>query len=345
MIDPHVHLRDFDAKDKETILHGLAVAAEAGFDRVFDMPNTSPAVTDEETLSRRLALAEAAEEKTGVKYHTYFGLTSDERQLENAVRLYFEYYPRVIGLKLFAGQSTGNMGIIARIDQDKVLRVLSENGYRGVLAVHAEKESLMHKELYIPGCFETHSDARPAEAEAESIRDIAESALKAGFKGNLHFCHVSAKCGYEAALEAKKDLSVSLGVTPHHALFNREDAKDGSRFLKMNPPLRSEEDRRFLFEALKTGEVDFVESDHAPHLLSDKEKGMSGIPGFKGMALLLERLRREGVSEERLYALFAGNAARLFGLEEKRSPLPGFTREKLDLLGLCYPFDSYYDLY
>lgn len=343
MIDPHVHLRDFNAKDKETILHGLMVAKEAGFQSVFDMPNTNPPITSRSVLLQRLALAENAKAKVpGIAYHLYLGLTSDEEQIKEMVSLYNEFFPTVVGLKLFAGQSTGDMGIIAIDSQHKVFRTLTECGYTGVVALHAEKESEIKKELFVLGDTPSHSLARPDSAETESIKDILSISKEEGFKGHLHFCHISTKGGIEILKEAiKEGRRVTFGVTPHHALLNLDDAKDESRYLKMNPPLRCEEDRRAVFASLLDGSATNVESDHAPHLLSDKEKGASGIPGFKGMVLLLKVLRDEGVTEERLKALFGKNVQALFGLPNEEITLPDNLDEKLRVLSFAYPFDPF----
>ena len=341
MIDPHVHLRDWNQKEKESVLHGLSVAAAAGFSDVFDMPNTSPACTDRDTVLERLALGGEAAEKTGVSYHLYGGITNDEEQIRNMVSLHSELFPLVVGLKLFAGHSTGNMGIIGVESQRKVFRILAEEHYSGVLAVHAEKEELIRGELYRPGEFGTHSDARPAEAETESVRDLINLAVETGFEGTLHICHVSAAATITLVKESRDMLRITMGATPHHALLTRSDAVCHDRYLKMNPPLRTEDDRKAVFEALLDGTVDWAESDHAPHTLEDKEKGASGIPGLPGMLLLLHRLREAGADEDRLKAVFGGNAVRAFGLEERDIILPSDPYGLYLKLRDEYPFDPF----
>ncbi len=338
MIDPHVHLRDWNQSSKETIAHGLAVAASLGFTDLFDMPNTSPACTERESILKRLEDAAPASDKTGVRYHIYCGITNDEDQVKRAVEIHSELFPRVSGLKLFAGHSTGNMGIIGIESQRKVFRALK--GYRGVLAVHAEKEELIDSSRYIPGRYETHSLARPSIAETESVRDLIALAKETGFEGTLHICHVSAKETIELVRAERQNLRITMGATPHHALLTAEDAEDPGRLLKMNPPLRPEEDRAAVFQALVDGTIDWAESDHAPHTLQDKEAGASGIPGLPGMMLLLSRLGKH-CSNERLEALFGGNAMKAFGLGIESVRIPE------DPYGLYisardeYPFDPY----
>ncbi|MBR1918985.1 MAG: dihydroorotase family protein [Spirochaetales bacterium] len=327
MIDPHVHLRDWNQKEKESVEHGLAVARKAGFQRLFDMPNTNPAITSRDMALERIALAQAVIKKHfrkgGMAYSLYIGLTADEEQIREAVSCSQELFPLVCGLKLFAGQSTGNMGIVEKSEQDRIFSLLARFGYEGVVAVHCEKESLMRPELFVKGMWETHSLARPSVAEIESIRDIIDAAEKADFRGNLHIAHISTAGGIELVRSAReRGMRISCGATPHHALLSVEDAREHDRYLKMNPPLRQEEDRKAVFQGLLDGTIDWAESDHAPHTLEDKEKGASGIPGFSGMLLLLSRLRMEGADEEHLRNLFGRNVLRVFGFDDEEVTLP-----------------------
>lgn len=313
MIDPHVHLRDWKQAEKETVAHGLSVAKSCGFTHVFDMPNTNPPLTDRKTIQKRFELAEGIE---GITYHLWAGITADPKQIAEVVSVYRELYPRVVGLKMFFGQSTGNMGICDYETQLAVFRTLKELNYRGVVAIHAEKESLLQPERYIQGRFETHSLARPPEAEIESVRDAITIAERSGFEGTIHIAHVSTKGAIEEIVRARETMRVTMGVTPHHALFTVQDAADHDRYLKMNPPLRGEEDRKAVFASLLDGTATWMESDHAPHTRQQKESGASGIPGFENMLLLIEALKKAGISETRLRELTYRNAAELFGLQD-----------------------------
>lgn len=181
--------------------------------------------------------------------------------------------------------------------------------YRRTVAVHAEKESCMRPEKYVKGQFETHSDARPPEAEIESVRDILTIAYETGFQGNIHIAHISTAGAIQLVREARTHQRVTMGVTPHHALFTVEDARDHDRFLKMNPPLRSESDRKAVFDALMDGTADWIESDHAPHTLAQKQAGASGIPGLHNMLLLIHALKAAGISDSRLRDLTYTNCA------------------------------------
>ena len=338
MIDPHVHLRDWNEKEKETLVHGMESGYLAGIDTFFDMPNTNPPLTTKESVLKRIDDGIKAEEELGnrgmvVHYHLYLGLTPERRQIEEMVSLYSSLFPRVVGLKLFASHSTGNMGITDEKEERNIFQTLTDLDYRGVLAVHAEKTSLFTTDT-------SHSLSRPAKSEIESVRDMIEFATLSGFKGTLHIAHISTKGALELVLKAKKEgkIKITAGSTPHHALFNlsREN-----KYLKMNPPLRDEEDRAYIFSSLLSMDIDWIESDHAPHTLRDKENGKCGIPGFKGTLLLIDKLREKGISEENLEKLLNTNIASTFGIEKSRISILGDTREREKSIGNRYPFDPY----
>ena len=339
MTDPHVHLRDWNQSQKETVLHGMKTGALAGFDVFFDMPNTNPPVTDRETAIRRLDLASEAEkalssEGLSVHYHLYLGITPDEKQIAEMVSTYNELFPRVCGLKMFASQSTGNMGIIGKEKQLAVYRTLASLDYRGVLAVHCEKEELFKTQEV------SHFGKRPVESEVQSVLDQIDNAGKAGFKGTLHIAHISTNGALDAVRQARSRgvIRITCGATPHHVLLT---CADETAFVKMNPPLRSEPDRLAVWEGLFNGTVDWIESDHAPHTLSDKEGGACGLPGFEGMLILIRRLREAGMKEERLSELFCTNALKAFGIDEQSSDVPEITDEMIAQARESYPFSAW----
>ena len=342
MIDFHVHLRDWNQKQKETVEHGLAVAKLCGINAVADMPNCDPPLTDRETVLDRLALAAPSVKRHKVSYHVYIGLTKDPDQIRGAVNTYNELYPLVIGLKMFAGHSTGNMGITEPEDQRTVFRTLAEMNYSGVLALHCEKESLMRSDLYVQGQYETQSLARPAEAEIESIKDMIALAEETGYKGRLHICHISTREGIEEVVRAKeKGMKITCAATAHHALLTSKDACDHSRYLRMNPPLRDEENRRAVYEGLINGKIDYVESDHAPHTIEDKKKGMGGIPGFAGDLILLRALKKDNVPQQRLEELFALNCAHDFGIEAEGRIIPDRIDWRIEQAVREYPYNGF----
>ena len=336
IIDPHVHLRDWEQQEKETIAHGLETAFLCGISGLFDMPNCSPTLTNSAALHRRLEDAEAAR-RNFTRTHTaeapfyavYAGITADPAQLEEIVELHRHLFPRVIGLKLFAGRSTGPLAVTEAEGQRLVWKTLAELDYRGTVAVHCEKEQLMQPQLWDPAQPVSHSSARPPEAEAASVQDQIAFARAAGFAGNLHICHISTPAAIEqvrsfkTAGTGKVGFSLSCGATPHHLLMDSGMVPEGPEglLLKVNPPLRNAAERRTLLEALLDGTVDWVESDHAPHRPQDKYQGYaSGIPSLVAWPLLINYLQGRNISEERLKALCGGSVLDRYGLDPQMLP-------------------------
>ncbi len=184
MIDPHVHLRDWGQAGKETLRHGFSVAYRAGLDAVFEMPNTDPPLVTRDAILRRIDDADTARRGLGIQiFHgLYAGLTAVPRQIEEAVRAWKELFPRVVGLKMYAGHSTGQMGIVDTGEQALVYRTLAALGFTGVLAVHCEKESLLRPTEWDPARPVSHARARPPAAEVASVDDQKKLARTAHFQ-------------------------------------------------------------------------------------------------------------------------------------------------------------------
>ena len=339
MTDPHVHLRDWNQSSKETIVHGMLAGARACFDVFFDMPNCNPPLTERATVEKRILLGQKAEQELknqsfDVHYHVYCGITEDRSQIREMIRVYNDLFPKVCGMKMFASQSTGNMGIVDPEAQKAVYRTLAEENYRGVIAVHCEKESLFRPEE------QTHSLKRPPESEEASVRDQISFAEQAGFQGTLHIAHISTAGALEAVREARRRniIRITCGATPHHILLT---VSNESAIVKMNPPLRDEQNRKAIWDALFDGTIDWIESDHAPHTLSDKENGASGLPGFEGMLLVIRKLREAGMAEQRLTELLCTNALRAFGINEESTAVPDVTDEMIRQAHSAYPFSAW----
>lgn len=320
-IDPHVHCRDGKKEShKETVEHALKVAESVGVNAIFDMPNTNPPIISRDSVIERLDLAEKA--NSPVFYGLYMGLTANPSQIKEAMDVYREFFPSVVGFKLFAGHSVGNLAVVDEQDQNQVYKTLSDLNYRGMLAVHCEKESFMKSELWDPENPKTHSYARPPEAEVESVKDQIKHATINGFKGNLHITHISVPESVELVKEAKRKIRISCGTTPHHCLLNYNvmDSKNGILY-KMNPPLRDEESASQILQYLKNGTIPYLETDHAPHTLEEKIKDpfMSGIPNLPFIPTILDELRKKGFTKERIKEITFNAISRLFRIvfEEK----------------------------
>ncbi|MGA2762133.1 MAG: dihydroorotase [Spirochaetia bacterium] len=348
MIDPHVHLRDWSQKSKETLRHGLSVAWRAGLDAVFEMPNTDPPLTTKVAILRRIEEADAALASLRVPlFHgLYAGLTASPPQIEEAVRAWRELFPRVVGLKMYAGHSTGEMGIVEHDAQAAVYETLSKLGYTGVLAVHCEKQSLLRPGDWDPGRPASHARARPPAAEVASVDDQRELALSAGFAGTLHVCHISTPWALNVLRakhaaqpgDAGKTLRVTCGLTPHHALLDAGmmEGPDGLLLLT-NPPLRPPPMPALMLERLCDGSIDWIETDHAPHTRADKTQEFAcGIPGLPYYPRFVAALASAGVPREHIEEVTHGAICRTFGMQIEN-------RHRVGDVGLAgeYEFDPF----
>lgn len=343
MIDPHVHLRDWEQSCKETVKHGLEVAYKAGLDAVFEMPNTNPVLTSTESIKQRIELADKAIDDLGIEiFHgIYGGVTNDVEQIREMVKTHEQFFPRMVGLKMFAGNSTGNMGIIGEDSQRIVYKTLVDANYKGVLAVHCEKESLMNHDIWMPESPFTHTQARPSVAELESVKDQIKFAKEAGFKGTLHICHISVPEALEEIEKARVniDFKITCGLTPHHAVLYDEMMKEeNGLLLKMNPPLRPKESQEYMLQALLNGRIDWAETDHAPHKLDEKTdlSFASGIPGLPYYPHFIKLLKEKGMREDTVANLTHNNQASVFGID-----IPNTKREFDYGLQKEYEFDAF----
>ncbi len=315
-IDPHVHCRDGNQDYKETIAHVFKIAEQQGVTHIFDMPNTDPPVLIERDVHERFALVPETKKRN---YFLYLGLTPDEEQLEQAVAA-FDRLTRVIGFKLYAGKSVGDLAVIEEEQQKRIYKVLTDLGYEGVIAVHCEKESELKPELWNPLDPISHSFARPRKAEIESIKDQIRFVRNTGFQGTLHIVHVSCLGSVEWIESARGDLKITCGVTPHHIMWdNRQLSTPDGLLYKMNPPLRSRPDVLDLIECLKAGLIDWIETDHAPHPYGEKLHSSNPPSGYPSLYLykyfVEEFLPSIGISEKQIKKLTHDNICKTFRLK------------------------------
>ena len=338
--DTHVHLRDGPEESqrlKETVQHGLEVALASGVDAVFDMPNTNPPILTQADAIDRIHIFRDTRIRD-VFYGFYMGLTADPDQVKQAASLVGRF-KNIVGLKLYAGHSTGELGVIEMEDQERVYEALSQAGYEGVLAVHCEKESEMDGSLWDHNSPYSHCLARPESAEIASVADQLNFAQQYGFPGKLHIVHVSSPTAIDMIDAAKSGgLDVSCEVCPHHFMFDygKMSGPDGILY-KMNPPLRSAESRDKLFQSLRDGKVNWIATDHAPHTLGQKRGpgAASGITGLNRWDLFGEYLRHHDFADPLIEKLTFGNARERFDIDIDNSNRHTEDRTK------DYPVDFY----
>jgi dihydroorotase len=313
-IDPHVHCRDEEWSDKATIAGTIRLAHDQGVDIIFDMPNLPRPVINEDRVLERLALVPKGEEQS---YWTFVGLTGQDEQTDEAISCYYTI-AHVIGLKMFAGKSVGDLSVIDLGDQRMIYRRLAERKFPGVIAVHCEEESCLRPNEWDPARPITHTLARPEQAELESVVNQCMLASEVDFLGSLHICHVSSPLTVRYIVGAKcRGVPVTCGVTPHHIMWDNSmmEGADGLLY-KMNPPLRDKESVEYLREQLRLGMIDVIETDHAPHTLAQKlpPECLSGYPSLTLYHDFVTRyLSKLGLTRDRIKAMTYDNVVEIFG--------------------------------
>lgn len=317
VIDTHVHFRDPGLTHKADMDTESRAAAAGGVTTVLDMPNVVPQTTNRQLYEERLAIAA---QKMHVNYGFYMGATSD-----NGHELRHMNHASVCGIKLFMGSSTGNM----LVDDEENVRRIFEQAKEPVV-VHCEDDLLIKRnmrrarELYGEGQIPVseHPNIRSAEACLRSTTKCLELARGTGVR--LHVAHIST--AQELDLFTPNDPQVTAEACVGHLMFCDEDyARLGTR-IKVNPAIKTRADRDALRRALTDGRIYTVGTDHAPHLISEKQGGAqaaSGMPMIQFSLQCMLELVDEGVLPiERLVRLMCHNPAELIHIDNR-----GYLRE------------------
>ena len=260
--DLHVHLREPGLSQKETILTGTQAAARGGFTTVCAMPNVSPVPDGEEGLRAQLDIIDR---DAFIEVLPYLSITEGRAGVRPA---------SLPGdLSRVAGLSDDGSGVQG---EDVMLEAMSRAAAAGLLiAAHCEDNSLLAPGGCVStGCGEKYGlPAISDESEWKQIeRDIA-LVEKTGCR--YHVCHISTARSVELVRRAKtRGLPVTCEVTPHHLLLCEEDIDCDDGKYKMNPPLRSKEDREALIAGVCDGTIDCIATDHAPHTAEEKARGL-----------------------------------------------------------------------
>jgi dihydroorotase len=323
-IDPHVHCRDWSQSYKATISGVMQIARSQGVVAICDMPNTEPALTTRSRIESRLITAEMQNCLDG--YYIWGGATSDPDQLREMASV-VQDNDHVVGMKMYAGKSTGDLAIVSEDSQRLVYKTLAAAGYTGVIVVHCEKESLSDYSLWNPRNPGSWGSVKPPEAEVESVRDQIRFAREAGFKGQLHIGHASVPESIRLVDQARKEMRISCEVTPHHLTLSIDSDMMDERgaVYKVNPPIRSAQTAQELTDMLKKGMVDWISTDHAPHAKDEKEflegkpagSYASGIQSLRSYSRFLEGLvSRNGFTEQQIERLTYSNIKKALKIRE-----------------------------
>lgn len=323
VIDDHVHFRDPGLTHKADMESESRAAAAGGVTSYMDMPNTVPQTTTLETLEAKF---DDAARKSRVNYSFFFGATNDNAHL--LARLDAE---RVCGVKLFMGSSTGNM----LVNNGQTLREIF-SGTEKIIMAHCEDPALIEANTQAVRATQGddpdvkfHPVVRDAEACYQSTRKAVELARETDAR--LHIAHVSTARELElfspTPLTEEKRITAEACVA--HLYFTDQDyARLGTR-IKCNPAIKEESDRTALRNALTDGRIDVIGTDHAPHLLSEKEggclKAVSGMPMVQfSLVTMLELADKKVLSVEEVVNKMCHAPATLFRIRERGYLRPGY---------------------
>jgi len=311
VIDDHVHFREPGMTTKADIESESRAAAYGGVTSFFDMPNTIPQTTTLEALDDKFS---RGAEKSHVNYSFFFGATNDNYETFKQLDQH-----RIPGIKLFMGSSTGNM----LVDRREALENIFRSAEMPIMA-HCEDTDIINKTIAQYRKSEgddapiyMHQLLRSEEACFESTSLAV--ALAKTFGTRLHVAHVST--ARELELFGKYRNITAEAVIAHLWFTNRDYDRLGA-LIKCNPSVKAPKDRDALREALLDGRITTVGTDHAPHLLSEKQggalKAVSGMPMVQfSLVAMLELVNRGILTIERLVELMCHNPATLFEVRRR----------------------------
>ncbi len=306
-VDVHVHLREPGFVLKETIETGTKAAARGGYTAVCSMPNLNPAPDSLENLKIQLEQIE----KTAAIKVLPFGTITKEQNGQSLSDME-EMAPYVAG---FSDDGKGVQSEEIMLEAMKKAKSLDK-----IISAHCEDNSLLKGGYINDGEYAKRNGHKGIcnESEWGPIKRDVELVRKTGVK--YHVCHISTKESVEIIRKAKADgVNITCETAPHYLTLDDSNLKEEGRF-KMNPPLRSANDREALVEGIRDGTIDMIATDHAPHTLEEKarglEKSLMGVVGIETAfpVLYTKLVKSKIISLERLIELMAINPRKRFNI-------------------------------
>ena len=326
--DVHVHLRQPGFSYKETIKSGTQASAHGGYTTVFSMPNLKPVPDSAEHLKEQLDIIK---KDAVINVLPYGAITVGQNG---------EELSDMEGMaKDVIAFSDDGRGVQSEEMMKEAMQRAKALGK--IIVAHCEDNSLLHGGYIHDGVYASKHSHRGicSESEWKPIKRDLELCRQTGCA--YHVCHISCKESVELIRQAKaQGIDVTCETGPHYLILTDEDLKEDGRF-KMNPPLRSKEDRQALIEGVLDGTIDMIATDHAPHSQEEKSRGLEksafGIVGIETAFQLLytHLVKKNIISLERLVELLAVNPRKRFGLEYDNS----FTVWDLDKKTVINPSD------
>lgn len=308
LCDVHVHFREPGFSYKETIASGSAAAAHGGYTAVCTMPNLDPVPDSAEHLQVQL---DAIKHGAAIKVLPYGAITVGEKGEKLADM-------EAMSDKVCAFSDDGK-----GVQNDEMMREAMAKAKRlgKIIAAHCEDNSLLFGGYIHDGEYARMHGHRGISSESE-YRQIERDLRLAEETGcAYHVCHISTKESVELIRQAKAHgVNVTCETAPHYLVLCDEDMQEDGRF-KMNPPLRSREDKKALIEGIKDGTIDMIATDHAPHSAKEKgrglEKSLMGVVGLETAfpVLYTELVKKNIITLDRLVELMSFKPKERFGID------------------------------
>lgn len=316
VVDPQCHFREPGLTHKEDLGSGSASAALGGVTTFFEMPNTQPNTDSAEQLVWKV---QRARETSWIDFAFFVGATNENADTLGSL----ETLEGCAGIKMFCGSSTGTL----LVDKPENQRRVMKSGRRRI-ACHSEDEARLQqrKGLFAGQGVVMHPEWRDEDCAVLSTRSLL--ALAQETRRRLHILHVTT-AGELPLLEANKEL-VTFEVCPQHLTLAAPECYERLGTLaQMNPPIRDARHQAALWAAIRSGIVDVLGSDHAPHTLEEKQKpwpaSPSGMPGVQTLVpLMLDHVNAGRLTLERFVDLTSAGPARVFGMRKKGRLVPGY---------------------
>jgi dihydroorotase len=321
VIDPHTHIRDLKQWEKEDWTSASHAALRGGTTMVFDMPNTRPPTVNLEYLNLKREKAKAA------KINYRFNVAATQLNIPELIELLESKPGDVAALKLFLAGSNSNE-YVDGIETIKRIFDISLK-YNLPVIVHTEMQKCVEayaSQLNKPG-IKDHNYIRNRECSIQGTQLMIDLATEIG--NAVYLAHTSTAEEIQLVKENKSKCRVFCETTPHHLLINETILDTVGNYGKVNPPLRTKNDNKALLKGINDGTVDTIGTDHAPHLLSEKQKpyleAPSGFPGLEtSLPLLLNEVNKGSFGIQKLIEITSGNASKIFGLKNRGQIKEGF---------------------
>ena len=305
--DVHVHFREPGFSYKETIKSGSRAAAKGGYTAVCTMPNLNPVPDSVEHLKLQ---QDIIDRDAVIHVYPYGSITKMEMGIE------------LVDMEAMAGSVIAFSDDGRGVQSEEMMRaaMIKAKSLGKMIVAHCEVNDLLFGGYIHDGAYARIHGHRGICSESEYAQIARDLKLAEEIGCAYHVCHISAKESVALIREAKaRGVNVTCETAPHYLVLDDSNLREEGRF-KMNPPLRSKEDRKALIEGIKDGTIDMIATDHAPHSDEEKSRGLAGSPfGIVGLetafsVMYTYLVKNNVITLEKLIELLAINPRKRFGI-------------------------------